>query len=202
VRACPYGTLKLAPLAGPAAIGTPYFEPRQVPCYMCADLPCTKACPSGALDRALVDATRARMGVAVIDEASCLSWQGLRCEICHRACPVRGKAIRIETTPRRTSRHAVFEPVVDAEHCTGCGMCERACPTEVAAIRVLRAEYARGSVGAHYRMPERALREPEIDAPPAAVSPPVAPPVASAPPAGKPDATVPGLDYLNRQEPL
>jgi hypothetical protein len=51
-------------------------------------------------------------------------------------------------------------------------------------------------------MPERALREPEIDAPPAAVSPPVAPPVASAPPAGKPDATIPGLDYLNRQEPL
>lgn len=193
VRACPYGTLKLASLAGLAATGTPYFEPRDVPCYMCPDLPCTKACPSGALDPRLDDIGRARMGLAVIDEEHCLSWQGMRCEVCYRVCPVRGKAIIINTESRKVSRHAVFEPMIDSEHCTGCGLCEKSCPTELAAIRVLRPEYVQGRIGAHYRMQDKAARSGQ-SAEVAPASPPTAPPSAS----GK----TPGVDYLNKGGPL
>ena len=50
VEACPYDSLKLASPGDNKAIGTPFFEPRKIPCYMCTDFPCTEACPSGALD--------------------------------------------------------------------------------------------------------------------------------------------------------
>lgn len=46
VKACPYDTLKLARLAAKVPYGTPYFEPRKIPCYMCEDIPCVKVCPS------------------------------------------------------------------------------------------------------------------------------------------------------------
>ena len=45
------------------ALGTPYFNARDVPCEMCDDIPCVKACPTGALDPALKDINKARMGL-------------------------------------------------------------------------------------------------------------------------------------------
>lgn len=156
VDACPYDTLKLAKTAEPVVWGTPYFEPRDVPCFMCSDIPCAKACPTGALDRGLQDIAQAKMGLAVIDPESCLSWQGLRCEICFRVCPVRGKAITIANHPRRISKHALFVPVVHSDACTGCGVCEKKCPTEVAAIRVVDPKLVQGRTGAHYQLPETA----------------------------------------------
>ena len=152
VRACPYDTLKLAATGDVAVIGTPYFTPRETPCYMCVDIPCTAACPTGALDHGLDDIDDARMGLAVIDIENCLSWQGLRCEICHRVCPVQDRAITVEHHPRKLSKHAMFVPVVHSEACTGCGMCEDACPTDKAAIRVLPPRLVQGEIGRHYRL--------------------------------------------------
>ena len=59
----------------PAPAGTPYFTPRSIPCEMCRDLPCVKACPTGALNPKLEDVRNAKMGVAVVDPNACLSWQ-------------------------------------------------------------------------------------------------------------------------------
>ena len=73
VEACPYDTLKLARFNDIAAPGTPFFTPRDIPCYMCRDIPCVKACPSGALSHELTDITEAKMGVAAIDHYTCLS---------------------------------------------------------------------------------------------------------------------------------
>jgi ferredoxin-type protein NapG len=152
VDACPYDTLKLATADAGIPIGTPYFIPIDIPCYMCEDIPCLKACPTGAIDPALENIDDSRMGLAVIDIENCLSWQGLRCEICHRECPVKDKAITVEHHPRRLSKHAMFVPLVHSDACTGCGICEKVCPTQKAAIRIVQPDLVQGMIGDHYRL--------------------------------------------------
>ena len=152
VDACPYDTLQLATAESGVPIGTPYFIPRETPCYMCEDIPCVPVCPTGALDHALENIDESHMGLAVIDIENCLSWQGLRCEICFRECPVQGQAITVEHHPRRVSKHAMFVPLVHSDACTGCGICEKACPTQKAAIRVLQPDLVQGQIGDHYRL--------------------------------------------------
>ncbi len=189
VQACPFDTLRLAAVGDAIPIGTPYFIPREIPCYMCPDIPCRRACPTGALDPALDDINAARMGLAVIDVEHCLSWQGLRCEICHRECPVSDKAITVELQPRRVSKHAMFVPMVHSAHCTGCGICEKACPTEEAAIRVVPPELVQGRLGEHYRLQPRRVT-------------PVDGPDAAQPPTER--SIAPGtsaIDYLNESDP-
>lgn len=153
VRACPYDTLKLADLAAGPAGGTPYFRARKIPCEMCDDIPCVKACPTGALDKSLTDISVARMGVAVIvSRDTCLNLQGLRCDVCYRVCPAIDKAITLEQTHnRRTGKHALFEPVVHPDACTGCGKCEKSCVLTEAAIKVLPVALAVGHQDSHYR---------------------------------------------------
>lgn len=154
VRDCPPGILDLARPEQPVATGTPYFTARSGPCEMCERLPCVKACPTGALDHALEDVNKARMGLAVlVDHETCLNYLGLRCDVCHRVCPLIDKAITLE--PRhnaRTGRHTLFIPTVHADACTGCGKCENACVLETAAIKVYPVALAKGKLGAHYRL--------------------------------------------------
>ncbi len=157
VRDCPPHNLKLSQwgdgIAADVPIGTPYFEARDIPCEMCEDLPCVKACPTGALDPLLKDITQARMGLAVlIDHESCLNFLGLRCDVCYRVCPVIDQAITLEKVSNpRSDRHAMLLPTVHADACTGCGKCERSCVLERAAIKVLPRELAQGELGHHYR---------------------------------------------------
>lgn len=154
VRDCPYDILSLARLEQAAPLGTPVFEARRGPCEMCDDIPCVKACPSGALDPAVTDINQARMGLAaLVDSAACLNLQGLRCDVCYRVCPLLDKAITLEPHHNpRTQRHAVFVPTVHPDACTGCGKCEHACVLEEAAIRVLPLRLAKGAGGDHYRL--------------------------------------------------
>ncbi|MBI5718891.1 MAG: ferredoxin-type protein NapG [Burkholderiales bacterium] len=154
VRDCPYDILTLATPEQPVTTGTPYFVARDKPCEMCEDIPCVKACPTGALDHGLTEITKAKMGLAVlVDQENCLNHLGLRCDICYRVCPAIDKAITLEQLINpRTGRHALFIPVVHSEPCTGCGKCEKACPLPVAAIKVYPIELAKGEPGRHYRL--------------------------------------------------
>ena len=154
VRDCPYNILHLAKPEEPMATGTPYFVARQAPCEMCDDIPCVKACPTGALDHTLTDINRAQMGVAVlVDHETCLNYLGLRCDICYRVCPAIDKAITLEpVNNERTGKHTLFIPVVHSTDCTGCGKCEKACPTEIASIKVFPRYMAKGQLSAHYRL--------------------------------------------------
>ncbi len=192
VRACPYDTLKLSVAGQTVPIGTPYFTPRDVPCYMCPDIPCKDACPTGALDPSLDEIEEARMGLAVIDIENCLSWQGLRCEICHRECPVTNRAITVEHNPRKISKHAMFVPIVHSDHCTGCGVCEQACPTDVAAIRVVQPDLVQGKIGDHYRLGW------ETDTPLTQDFKPHSDGTVAPPKDG--DGSTTGLNYLNESE--
>ncbi|MBN8477511.1 MAG: ferredoxin-type protein NapG [Burkholderiales bacterium] len=154
VRDCPYKTLDLAKPESNVATGTPYFNARTVPCEMCEDIPCVKACPTGALDHSLTDIRKAKMGLAVIvDQETCLNYLGMRCDVCHRVCPLIDKAITLDPEHNtRTGKHTRFIPVVHSEHCTGCGKCEKACVLEEAAIKVLPFALAKGALGKHYRL--------------------------------------------------
>ena len=133
VEACPYKTLKLAEFGDGAPVGTPYFIARNIPCEMCDDIPCVKACPTGALAKSLTQIYKATMGTAsLVGRETCLNMLGLRCDVCYRVCPAIDKAITLERTHNaRTAKHAVFEPFVHADACTGCGKCEKSCVLEI-----------------------------------------------------------------------
>jgi len=154
VRDCPFDTLKLSQLGDDVALGTPYFEARDIPCEMCDDIPCVKACPTGALDPGLTNIDDSRMGLAVVvDQEACIAFKGLRCEVCFNVCPVRGKAITLDYRHNdRSGKHALFIPVVHSDACTGCGKCEKSCILEEAAIRIFPLDLAKGLLGRHYRM--------------------------------------------------
>ncbi|MCK3655717.1 ferredoxin-type protein NapG [Pasteurellaceae bacterium Macca] len=153
VQACPYEMLHLASLLASVEAGTPYFTARDKPCEMCEDIPCMNACPSGALS-GLGSINEAKMGLAVLlDHETCLNWQGLRCDVCYRVCPLIDKAITLERVHNdRTSIHAKLIPTVHSDACTGCGKCEQACVLEEAAIKVLPMDLAKGLLGRHYRL--------------------------------------------------
>ncbi|NOY50721.1 MAG: ferredoxin-type protein NapG [Chlorobi bacterium] len=157
VEACPYDTLALATPDDRTAIGTPYFKPRTTPCYLCTDAPCVKECPSGALDigkiteNDLLNINKSKMGVAVVDQNSCIAFWGIQCDACYRACPLLGEAINLKFERNdRTGKHAIIEPVVNRELCTGCGLCEHACITEKPSIVILPVDIANGKAGSHY----------------------------------------------------
>lgn len=162
VEACPYDALTLAKPGDSKPVGTPYFIPRANPCYMCKDIPCVPACPTGSLDKTLVSEKNekgepelninlAKMGLAVIDRETCIAYAGIQCDACYRVCPLINKAITVEYTRNiRTGKHAMLAPVVHSEECTGCGLCEKACITEKASIFVLPREIAMGKAGDRY----------------------------------------------------
>ena len=154
VRDCPYNILELARPENPVATGTPFFTARTLPCEMCEDIPCVKACPTGALDHSLTDIAKSRMGLAtLVDHETCLNFLGLRCDVCYRVCPLIDKAITLDIVPNtRTGRHAMFLPTVHSDVCTGCGKCEKACVLEEAAIRVLPARLAKGELSKTFRV--------------------------------------------------
>lgn len=158
VEACPYDTLKLAKPGDNKPLGTPFFTPRDIPCYMCTDIPCVPVCPTDALDITKVqnsknklDIKKIDIGIAVVDSSSCIAFWGIQCDACYRACPLLGEAITIEYTKNeRTGKHAFLKPVVNTDVCTGCGLCEKACVTEKAAIFVLPKKVALGKAGDYY----------------------------------------------------
>jgi ferredoxin-type protein NapG len=119
--ACPYGSIKKDP-----ANGYPVIFANESPCQLCDDFPCVAACATEAL-LPLGDRTEVRMGLAVVNSATCTADQG--CRFCLSRCPC--DAITV----------VGFEesyPTVDQEKCVGCGICEQVCATvnDKVAIRV------------------------------------------------------------------
>jgi ferredoxin-type protein NapG len=158
IEACPYDTLIPATASDAVAIGTPFFKARDIPCYMCPDIPCVPPCPSGALDLSSLyneqqkpDIENAKMGLAVINKETCVAFWGIQCDACYRACPLLDEAIVLEKKRNeRTGKHAFLLPEVYADICTGCGLCEHACITEVPAIKVFPRKMVMGKAGSHY----------------------------------------------------
>ncbi len=125
-QTCPYGAIRMAGLLdGLTVMGTPVIRPRETPCYLC--MKCPRVCPSGALKRSLSKKEDARMGLAAINQKTCLAWQGTLCRSCYDDCPLFNEALTMD---------ADLRPVVNRKKCAGCGVCENVCPVESPAIVV------------------------------------------------------------------
>ena len=127
MQACPYLAIRPAGSDVGMAVGTPIAAAPSQACRLCEDFPCVAACPTGAL-RDIDERSDVRMGVAVIDEDACIAFQGMRCEVCYRVCPLIDKAIAIDYRLREGDAiHSVFAPVIDEKQCVGCGLCVERC---------------------------------------------------------------------------
>ena len=123
MEACPYIAIKPARDDAGAAVGTPMIDARAQACRLCEDFPCVEACPTNAL-RDIETRSDVKMGIAVIDEDLCIAFQGMRCEVCYRTCPLIDEAIVIDYRLREGDAiHSVFAPVIDEDKCVGCGLC-------------------------------------------------------------------------------
>ncbi len=127
MESCPYLALRPAPAQYGAAVGTPILNVREQACRLCEDFPCVNACPTHAL-RDVEQRSDVNMGKAVIDEDLCISFKGMRCEVCYRACPLIDTAITIDFRHREGDGiHAIFAPQISDEDCVGCGLCVERC---------------------------------------------------------------------------
>jgi MauM/NapG family ferredoxin protein len=122
---CPYDSIKVVHLGSGENMGTPVIYPREVPCYVC--MKCPPICPTGALDNNVIKKEQVAMGVAKINENTCLPYIGVICKACFKNCPIFREAIILED-----ERY----PKVVEEKCIGCGICEKVCPVEGSAIIV------------------------------------------------------------------
>ena len=115
MEACPYIAIKPARDDAGTAVGTPMIDARAQACRLCEDFPCVEACPTNAL-RDIKTRSDVKMGIAVIDEDLCIAFQGMRCEVCYRTCPLIDEAIVIDYRLREGDAiHSVFAPVIDED---------------------------------------------------------------------------------------
>lgn len=120
VDVCPAHAIRSAPPDAGLAAGTPMLEPSIQACIVCADIPCAKACPTGALIPPPAGWDEVRLGVLSLDVDRCITFHGSSCGVCARACPIGERALAMD---------ARGHPVLKPEACVGCGVCVTVCVT-------------------------------------------------------------------------
>ena len=129
--ACPAQAIMKVPVEGGLAAGTPYLEPRSQPCLACADMPCTRSCPTGALIMPENGWAGLKLGEVTFVPERCVTFEGVSCGVCAGACPVGEQALVMDEGGH---------PVLKREGCVGCGTCVRACITSPSSFEIKPAE--------------------------------------------------------------
>jgi MauM/NapG family ferredoxin protein len=117
---CPPHAIFAVATSGGLAAGTPAIDPNSQPCVVCVDMPCVKACPTGALTLPEHGWIGYRMGALEFFPERCVTFQGTSCRVCVDACPVGERALACDEAGH---------PVLRVEGCVGCGVCVRECIT-------------------------------------------------------------------------
>jgi len=99
---------------------TPRLDFSKSGCTYCDD--CANACLSNVLT---IEAKKTIKADVVIDQTTCMSWEGVMCFSCKDPCLE--DAIEFK---------AMFMPTIDVEKCTACGFCISRCPSYAIDIKV------------------------------------------------------------------
>lgn len=122
-KACPTQVIKFLPPSAGAAVGTPYIDPLDRACDLCGK--CMPVCEPRAL-LTVADPRKVRMGMAILDPATCWAHQGQVCDLCYQRCPYPDEAIRL----------VGGKPLVVPDACTGCGQCAYVCVSTPVSIKI------------------------------------------------------------------
>lgn len=120
IDVCPVHAIVTAPPSAGLAAGSPLIDPAVQACVVCDDMPCARACETGALLVPRDGWRGVHMGTLTLDPARCIAFLGVTCGACARACPVGERALAMDAGGR---------PVIRPEACVGCGVCVTACVT-------------------------------------------------------------------------
>lgn len=120
IPVCPVRAIVRAPTEGGLAAGTPYLNVQVQACIACPDMPCARACPTEALTVPADGWDHYRLGTVEFVPERCVTYKGVECQVCAKACPVGERALAIDTDGH---------PVLKLEGCVGCGSCVKACIT-------------------------------------------------------------------------
>ena len=127
IDVCPVHAIIKAPPGAGLAAGTPIIDPAIQACVACADMPCAHACETGALVSPADGWANVHLGVLDLDPERCITFHGVPCGVCARACPVGEQALALD---------AGGHPVLKPEGCVGCGVCVTACVTSPSSLRL------------------------------------------------------------------
>jgi ferredoxin-type protein NapG len=117
---CPPKAIRFATSEAGLASGTPYIDSATQPCTVCPDMPCARACPTGALTLPSGGWTGYRLASLQLVAERCVTFKGQTCNLCAVSCPVGEAALAMDEAGH---------PVIRAEGCVGCGVCVTKCPT-------------------------------------------------------------------------
>ncbi len=124
-EACPYDVIKHSGVVDGEMEGAPYMEPEVDPCRWCSDMPCIKACPSGALSFQ-EDGSVAPIAKVKLNMNTCLTQDGILCDTCSYRCPQSVRAIKMVGR----------SPQLDVDKCVGCGLCAFYCDSEPSSLTI------------------------------------------------------------------
>ncbi|TWT76423.1 putative electron transport protein YccM [Planctomycetes bacterium CA13] len=136
-KACPNHVLQLEGFQqGWAGLWTPMVNADWAGCESSCNA-CGQVCPTGAIRALPMEEKRyARMGLAVVNELTCLPMAGIEaCQLCVDECVSAGyEAIEFHQVHTQVDEFGVpiegsgfLAPVVLADKCVGCGLCQTRC---------------------------------------------------------------------------
>ena len=160
IAVCPYKCIARSALDDGINVGSPYIYATQKGCCLC--MRCPPVCPTGALDNKVTEPAEARMGIAVVNEKTCLNHiyandetrgftdgNALYCNTCYNVCPLQGKAIILKN---------LVIPVI-TDQCTGCGICVERCPANPRSVDIIPSGMAVPIGGTYYNKKEFDARD-------------------------------------------
>lgn len=136
-KVCPNNVLQVQGLQqGLEGLWTPVAQPDWAGCESSCNA-CGQVCPTGAIRELAIEEKRhARMGLAFINEQTCLPYAGVEaCDLCAVECQAAGYdaieyqqvGTQVDESGAPIAGSGYLAPVMIEEKCVGCGLCQTRC---------------------------------------------------------------------------